>query len=156
MDINLIEFELSLDSKALIRLTERTIRSADFITSKVHDHQEITRDIALRLEFENSSVNLRTSASSLDSNENMEDAEQMPDEIDSIINLLEFAVSSAKRQLAYLDGKVKISNEIGAVVEFSYINLFVLSFSEEYKVEKVNIDDTKNTCINIVMREKAR
>ena len=137
-----IELVLSQNGQPLMVITEYMIQSIDFITAKTHDYNRQTRDIAMRLQFENSTVWFRKP--------NNESIDVKIDEVDSIRNLIIFAISSYKKQFAFFDGDVKIVNEFGQVANFNYKNLFVLNYSEEY---------TKNsriTFINILMREKAR
>lgn len=150
MITDLIEFELSLSGTPLIRLTEHTIQSVDFITTKARDFRKQKRDIALRLKFENASVYFRTPMPNTDNEESGNDDEIKPDELDSVRNLLVFSVCSNKTQIAYLDGEVRIGNELGQITKLSYKDLFVLSCSEEYA------ENTRITYIEILMREKAR
>ena len=151
MEIDLIEFKLLQSGKPLIILTEQTIQRAEFITTKVHDYREKTRDVELCLKFENSSICYRTPTNNSCDDEHDEDTELKPDEIDSVRSLLKFSVVSDKTQIAYLDGEVKIGNGIEQVTHFSYKNLFVLKCTEEYSEAT-----RRYTNINIVMREKAR
>jgi len=147
-----IELVLSLDGNTQIMLTEYTIQSLELYTVKtdrsIHQH---TKNITMRVKFENINVLLRDQSSE---SENNEENIIVPDEIDSVRNLLNFAVSSVKMGNTYgipfLDGSVKVFNEIGEIADFIYKDLFVLSYSEEY------VSDSKNTFINIHMRERAR
>lgn len=150
MIADLIELELSLNGQPLIRLTEHTIQGIDFITAKNSDHPKQTKDIALRLKFENASILFRDPPDNSDGDEGEEDAELKPDELDSVRNLLVYAVSTYKKRIAYLDGEIKIGNELVQSAHFSYKNLFVISCSEEYA------EATRNTFVNILLREKAR
>jgi hypothetical protein len=105
----------------------------------------------MSLKFENANVFYREPAAD---SENNEDGVAVPDEIDSVRNLLGFAVSAVKPGavigLPFLDGNMKITNENGIIANFSYEKLFVISFTEEYS------KDTRNTYINVHMRERAR
>ena len=142
-----IEFILSQNDMPLIRLTEHTIQNLKFITAKTHKYIRQTRDITMRLKFENAAVLIHQSSSEQVDNEN---EDEKPDEIETIRDLLEFAVSSYRKQLAYLDGSLSIVNESGQIFSYSYRNLFVLTYSEEFT------RNTGITSINIHMREKAR
>jgi len=143
-----IELVLSQNGQPLMMLTDNLIQSMDFVTAKKSTYlrQSQTRDIAMRIHFENSTVRFRSPLLEPD-DENMG---VRLDEIDSVRDLFAFAISSYKKQFAFFDGNVKIVNEFGQVANFSYKNLFVLKYSEEYmKNERI-------TFINILMREKVR
>jgi len=145
-----IEVVLSYDNQPVIKLTERMILKANFITAKTHKFNRQTKDITLSLKFENSTVRHRPTSSRSVGNKNEDETVTEPNEIDSVRNLLVFAISSYRKQFAYLDGEIKITNEFGQVVKTNFKNLFVLKYTEQYT------KDTRNTIINILIREKAR
>ena len=101
-----IELVLSQNDQPLIKLTEQTIQDIDFITAKTHKTiLKTTRDIALRLQFENSTVLFRKPSSELDNNNSNT---VRIDEIDSIRDLFVFAISSYAKQFAFFDGKIDL------------------------------------------------
>jgi len=146
-----IEFVLTNKGTPKIRLSENVIQAVDFYAAKYDGYHRQTKSIAMRLKFENANVLSREPSSN---SENNEYGIMVPDEFDSVRNLLNFAISTVKMGmvigLPYLDGDIKLADEHGEIVRFSYKKLFVVSFSEKYS------KDTRNTFINIHMRERAR
>ena len=145
-----IEFVLAYKGTPRIRLTENVIQTIDLSAVKCNGFLMQTKNITMLLKFENANVYYREPSNP----EYSEDGITMPDEIDSVRNMLSFALSTVKHGarigLPFLDGVLSIANEHGEIARFSYENLFVVSFTEDY------LKDTKNTFIKVQMREKAR
>jgi len=146
-----IELILSHEGIPKIRLTENVIQTMDFSADKYEGYHQQTKNITIRLKFENVNVLFREPPIKLEDNE---DSTEMPSEINSVRNLLSYALSSVQMGttigLPYLDGVVNIENEHGEIASLSYKSLFVISFTEKYS------KNTRNTFINIHLRERAR
>jgi hypothetical protein len=146
-----IEFILSYKGIPVIRLTENVIQSVDFSAVKYDGYHQQTKNIIMRLKFENANVLFREPLADTGISE---DGDAMPDEIDSVRNMFSFAVSAVQMAtifgLPFLDGVINITYEFGEIASYSYENLFVISYTEEYT------KDTRNTFIDIHLRERAR
>jgi len=144
-----VQFTFSKEGEECVTLTDYSIQSIRFKRKKTHNLQKQTRDIELQLKVENADVQ-SSKQRTQKSNDSDDNNQQQPNEIDDVINLLLFISASYNKQLAYLDGNVKIYDMEKEIADFDYENLFALSSSEDFT------EDTKFTYFTVLIRERAR
>ena len=144
--IIIVTFKLMKDDKCILYLTERTIKHIKFISPKVKDMlRQLTRDIELTIKVDNSDLDELFSEKKDDSDE------ALPREIDSVRDLLVYAVFPANGQYSYLDGELEIvDGYTKSVSKYSYKDLFVMKFEESFK------KDARDTHMFITLREWER
>ena len=138
----MISIKFKIDGKCFIYLTERTITSINFDTVKTDDRlRQLTKNLALTLRIDNSN---------LDELHNVRDTteELLPREVDSVRDLIVFALLPFKNDIAYSEAVIEMQEgSTGGTSKYEFKNLFVTSYEEHFA------KDERDTIIKIELRE---
>jgi len=108
--------------------------------------RQLTRDIDLTIRVDNSNLDELYSGQKEDG-----DGEALPREIDSVRDLILFALFPNDDEYSYLDGELEITDGFTkSVSKYSYKDLFVMKFEEEFE------RNARDTHIRILLREWER
>ena len=136
------------EEKCIIYLTATTIKQIDFVSPKIESESglnlHVPRDIKMTIKVDNSGLD------ELYGRRVDETGAELPREIDSVRLLFNYAVTSYRSEVSYLDGEVEtIDSFTRSITKLSYKNLFVTRFEESFERE------TRETHIYIHLRERA-
>ena len=145
----MVKLDLTKDGKKIICLTDNTIKKLNIVTTKTRRTTLIplTEDIELFIKMENATIDEWFMTEKDEEGKE----EEIPREVDSVRLLCDYALATYRSRYCYLDGAVEIIDGFTqSVSRYKYKDLFVMKFDEEY------VEDTKDTLIYVLLREKAR
>ena len=135
-----------------MHLTERTVTSINFDTAKTKDKlRQLTKSLVLTIRINNSNLDeLYNTESNINTKEEIKE-ESLPREIDSVRDLMIFALMPFDSDYAYLETEVEIhEGSTGGIRKYEFKNLFVTKYEEHFA------KDERDTIIKIKLRELER